>query len=97
MVAGGDLQEEVVESEGTVLENRLTYKKRCVSVIVCGLHGRGEGGKWSPGGSPVVCWRGEDRRGMERGTAAVVGDFAKMSAPISGLEDNVMKLRGQGL
>lgn len=28
VVAGGDLQEEVVESEGTVLENGLTYKRR---------------------------------------------------------------------
>lgn len=42
-VAGGNVQEEVVESEGSVLENRLTYKKRCVFVVVCGLDGKGEG------------------------------------------------------
>lgn len=28
VVASGDSQEEVVESEGTVLENGLTYKRR---------------------------------------------------------------------
>lgn len=43
VAAGGDLQEEAVESEGPALENRLTYRKRCVRAIVCGLDGKGEG------------------------------------------------------
>lgn len=35
-----------------VLENRLTYKRRCVNSAVCGLGGRGEGGRETgPGGS----------------------------------------------
>lgn len=43
------MQEEVVESEGTVPENRLTYKKRCVRVVVRGLDRR-EGGRRRPRG-----------------------------------------------
>lgn len=45
VVAGGDVQEEAVESEGAALENRLTYRKRCVRAIVCDLDGKGEGGR----------------------------------------------------
>lgn len=39
------MQEEAVESEGLVLENRLTYKKRHVRAVVCCLDGKGEGGR----------------------------------------------------
>lgn len=45
LVAGRAVQGEVVESEDTVLENSLTYKKRCVCAAVCGLGGKGEGGR----------------------------------------------------
>lgn len=44
VVAGGDVQEEAVESEGAALENRLTYRKRCVRAIVCDLMGKGKVG-----------------------------------------------------
>lgn len=44
LVAGRAVQGEVVESEDTVLENSLTYKKRCVCGAMCGLGGKGEGG-----------------------------------------------------
>lgn len=37
------MQEEVVESEGPVLENSLTYKMR--HEVVYGLDGKGEGGR----------------------------------------------------
>lgn len=41
------MQEEVVESEDTVLENRLTYKKRCVLCVAWvgkgKVGGRGQG------------------------------------------------------
>lgn len=47
VVAEGDSQEEVVESEGTVLENGLTYKRRHERGCA-GPDGRGEGGKWRP-------------------------------------------------
>lgn len=45
-VAGGDVQEEVVESEGPVPENSLTYKKRhvCSCVWPGWERGRWEGG-----------------------------------------------------
>lgn len=39
------MQEEAVESEGPILENGLTYKKRHVLAVVCGLDGKGEGGR----------------------------------------------------
>lgn len=45
VVAGRAVQGEVVESEDTVLKNSLTYKKRCVHAAVCGLGGKGEGGR----------------------------------------------------
>lgn len=43
VVARGDVQEEAIESEGPVLENRLTYRKRHMRAVVCRLDGKGEG------------------------------------------------------
>lgn len=69
VVAGGDVQEEAVESEGAALENRLTYRKRCVRAIVCDEEWKGT---WTscyhiklPSFPPRVC--GEEGR-TELGT-----------------------------
>lgn len=80
------MQEEVVESEGTVLENRLTYKKRCVRVVCVAWIGEkvGEGG---PGGSPDVCGRGGgDRRGKGHRLAATT---PSCSLPVCGEEEGL--------